>query len=153
MLSVSPVTLTVPGRPLDLEVRISAPVTGTDLPIILFSHGHGGAYGLSSLDGYLPLSKVWAARGFVVIQPNHLSAPRLSHRVKDEPGAPHFWRSRTEDMSNIIDRLDEIEQAVPQLAGRMNPSKIAIAGRIPRAPSPANSCWAPRSPTPTLGKK
>lgn len=128
VLSVSPVTLTVPGRPLDLEVRVSAPVTGTDLPIILFSHGHGGAYGLSSLDGYLPLAKVWAARGFVVIQPNHLSAPRLSRRVENEPGAPLFWRSRTEDMSNIIDRLDEIEQAVPQLAGRMNRSKIAIAG-------------------------
>jgi hypothetical protein len=34
VMSVSPVTLTVPGRPLDLEVRVSAPVTGTDLPIV-----------------------------------------------------------------------------------------------------------------------
>ncbi|WP_410677207.1 alpha/beta hydrolase family protein [Amycolatopsis sp. cmx-4-68] len=128
VLSVSPVTLTVPGRPLDLEVRVSAPVTGTDLPVILFSHGHGGAYGLSSLDGYLPLAKVWAARGFVVIQPNHLSAPRLSHQVADQLGAPLFWRSRTEDMSNILDRLDEIEQAVPQIAGRIDRSRIAVAG-------------------------
>ncbi|WP_327686387.1 alpha/beta hydrolase family protein [Streptomyces sp. NBC_00467] len=128
VMSVSPVTLTVPGRPLDLEVRVSAPMTGTDLPMILFSHGHGGAYGLSSLDGYLPLAKVWAARGFVVIQPNHLSAPRLSHQVADQPGAPLFWRSRAEDMSNILDRLDEIEQAVPQLAGRIDRNKIAVAG-------------------------
>ncbi|MEV0248059.1 chlorophyllase [Nocardia sp. NPDC050712] len=126
--SVSPVRLSVPGRPLDLEVRVSAPVTGTDLPIILFSHGHGGAYGLSSLDGYLPLAKVWAAHGFVVIQPNHLSAPRLSHQVADEPGAPLFWRSRIQDMSVILDRLDEIEQAVPQLAGRMDRGKVAVAG-------------------------
>ena len=77
VMSVSPLTLSVPGRPVDLEVRVSAPLTGTDLPIILFSHGHGGAYGLSSLDGYLPLAKVWAARGFIVIQPNHLSSPKI----------------------------------------------------------------------------
>lgn len=128
VISVSPVTLSVPGRPLHLEVRVSAPMTGTDLPIILLSHGHGGAYGLSSLDGYLPLAKVWAARGFVVIQPNHLSAPRLGRLVGDRPEAPLFWRSRAEDMSSILDRLDEIEQAVPQLAGRMNRSKVAVAG-------------------------
>ncbi|MFF3215901.1 alpha/beta hydrolase family protein [Streptomyces sp. NPDC002886] len=128
VMSVSPVALTVPGRPLDLEVRISAPMTGTDLPVILFSHGQGGAYGLSSLDGYLPLAKVWAARGFVVIQPNHLSAPRLSHQVADEPGAPFFWASRTQDMLSILDRLDEIERAVPGLAGRVDHTKIAVAG-------------------------
>lgn len=128
VMSVSPVTLTVPGRPIGLDVRVSAPMTGTGLPIILLSHGHGGAYGLSSLDGYLPLAKVWAARGFVVIQPNHLSAPRLGHQIADEPGAPIFWRSRVADMTGILDRLDEIEQAVPQLAGRTDRSKIAVAG-------------------------
>lgn len=128
VISVSPVTLAVPGRPLDLEVRVSAPLTGTDLAVILLSHGHGGAYGQSSLDGYLPLAKVWAARGFVVIQPNHLSAPRLSHLVGDRPEAPLFWRSRAEDMSSILDRLDEIEQAVPLLAGRIDRSKVAVAG-------------------------
>jgi len=128
VMSVSPVTLTVPGRPLDLELRVSAPVTGDGLPIILFSHGHGGAYGLSSLDGYLPLAKVWAARGFVVIQPNHLSAPRLRRQVADQPGAPLFWRSRAQDMSAVLDRLDEIAQAVPQLAGRMDRSRVAVAG-------------------------
>ncbi|UCA50526.1 chlorophyllase [Streptomyces sp. WA6-1-16] len=128
VLSVSPVTLPVPGRPLDLDVRVSAPLTGADLPVILFSHGHGAAYGLSSLDGYLPLAKVWAARGFVVIQPNHLSAPRLKNLVGDRPEAPLFLRSRAEDMVTVLHRLDEIEQAVPQLAGRMDRSKVAVAG-------------------------
>ncbi|WNI20447.1 chlorophyllase [Streptomyces sp. ITFR-16] len=128
VISVSPVTLSVPGRPLDLDVRVSAPMTGAGLPVILLSHGHGGAYGLSSLDGYLPLAKVWAARGFVVIQPNHLSAPRLGNLVGDRPEAPLFWRSRAEDMSAVLDRLDEIEQAVPQLAGRIDRTKVAVAG-------------------------
>lgn len=128
VMSVNPVTLSVPGRPLNLQVRVSAPMTGTNLPVVLLSHGHGAAYGLSSSDGYLPLAKVWAAHGFVVIQPNHLSAPMLSHQTEDLPGAPYFWRSRTQDMSAVIDRLDEIEQAVPQLAGRVDHSRIAVAG-------------------------
>ena len=67
MLSVSPLTLTVPGRPLDLEVRVSAPLTGTDLPVILLlARPWRGRYGLSSLGRLPPLAKVWAARGFVV---------------------------------------------------------------------------------------
>ena len=41
VLSVSPVVLPVPGRAVDLQVRVSAPVTGSELPILLLSHGHG----------------------------------------------------------------------------------------------------------------
>ena len=41
VVSVSPVVLPVPGRPVDLQARVSAPVTGSELPIILLSHGHG----------------------------------------------------------------------------------------------------------------
>jgi hypothetical protein len=35
------VVVPVPGRPIDLSVSVSAPVTGTGLPVIVFSHGHG----------------------------------------------------------------------------------------------------------------
>lgn len=54
VLSVSPVVLTAPGRAVDLEIRVSAPVTGSDLPVILLSHGHGPSNNLSSLHGYAP---------------------------------------------------------------------------------------------------
>lgn len=40
-VSVSPVTLSAPDRGLPLELRITAPAGGRDLPIILLSHGHG----------------------------------------------------------------------------------------------------------------
>ena len=33
--------LPAPGRAVDLQVRVSAPVTGSELPILLLSHGHG----------------------------------------------------------------------------------------------------------------
>jgi predicted dienelactone hydrolase len=128
VLSYSPVVLSVPGRPVDLQVRVSAPATGTDLPVILLSHGHGPSNNLSSLNGYAPLANFWAAHGFAVIQPTHLSSRTLSHMLADAPGAPFFWRSRAEDMAHILDRLDVIEAAVPQLAGRIDHGKVAVAG-------------------------
>lgn len=51
VLSFAPVVLPVPGRPADLRIRVSAPATGGDLPVILLSHGHGGALNLASLNG------------------------------------------------------------------------------------------------------
>ncbi|MDQ0793223.1 chlorophyllase [Streptomyces sp. B1I3] len=125
--SVAPVVLPVPGRPVDLEMRVSAPVTGTGLPVVLLSHGQGYSHHLSSLNGYAPLADFWAAHGFVVIQPTHLSSTTLSLDA-DTPGAPLYWRSRAEDMRHILDRLDVIEAAVPQLIGRLDPGKVAVAG-------------------------
>ncbi|WP_280890174.1 chlorophyllase [Streptomyces sp. LBL] len=128
VLSFSPVVLSVPGRPVDLEVRVTAPETGTDLPVILLSHGQGPSNNLSSLNGYAPLVNFWAAQGFAVIQPTHLTSRTLSHLVADAPGAPFFWRSRAEDMTHLLDRLDVIEKAVPLLAGRIDHTKVAVAG-------------------------
>ncbi|MER7488943.1 chlorophyllase [Streptomyces sp. NPDC126497] len=128
VLSFGPVVLSVPGRPVDLQVRVSAPATGTGLAVILLSHGQGPSNHLSSLHGYAPLVDFWAAHGFVVVQPTHLTSRTLSHLVADAPGAPFFWRSRSEDMSHILDRLDVIEKAVPLLSGRIDPTKVAVAG-------------------------
>jgi predicted dienelactone hydrolase len=128
VLSYSPVIQSVPGRPVDLQIRVSAPATGSGLPVILLSHGHGGSNNLSSMNGYAPIANLWAAAGFVVIQPTHLSSRTLSHQLADTPGAPFFWRSRTEDMSHILNRLDEIVNTLPQLAERIDHDKIAVAG-------------------------
>ena len=127
VLSVSPVVLPAPDRAVDLEMRVSAPVTGSDLPVILLSHGQGYSNHLSSLHGYAPLANFWAARGFVVIQPTHLSSRTLSLDPAT-PGAPLFWRSRAEDMRRILDRLDVIESLVPQLSGRLDHGSVAVAG-------------------------
>ncbi|MFF3658639.1 alpha/beta hydrolase family protein [Streptomyces olivochromogenes] len=127
VLSVSPVVLPAPGRAVDLEVRVSAPVAGSDLPVILLSHGQGYSNHLSSLNGYAPLANFWAAHGFVVIQPTHLSSSTLS-LDPGTPGGPLHWRSRAEDMTRILDRLDVIEAAVPQLLGRLDHDKVAVAG-------------------------
>ncbi|MEU1375054.1 chlorophyllase [Streptomyces triculaminicus] len=127
VLSVGPVVLPAPDRAVDLQVRVSAPVTGSELPVILLSHGLGFSNNLSSLNGYAPLANFWAAHGFVVIQPTHLDSRTLSLDPV-MPGAPAHWRSRAEDMKRILDQLDVIEAAVPQLLGRVDRSKVAVAG-------------------------
>ena len=127
VFSISPVVLPAPGRAVDLQMRVSAPVTGSELPIILLSHGHGFSNNLSSLNGYAPLANLYAAHGFVVIQPTHLSSRTLSLNP-DDPEAPLYWRSRAQDMTRILDQLEAIEGAVPELLGRVDRSKVAVVG-------------------------
>lgn len=122
IVSVKPVVLPAPGRGEDLRVRVSAPVTGRELPIVVFSHGAG-----SSLDGYGPLADFWAAHGFVVIQPTHLDS-RTVGLTRDDPRTPRIWRFRVEDLKRILDQLDLLETAVPGLGGRLDRSRIAASG-------------------------
>lgn len=129
VVSVSPIVIPAPGRAVPLQVRVSAPATGRDLPIVLLSHGHGSSNHLSSLNGYGPLASYWAARGFVVIQPTHLSSASLRGVVDPNgPEGPLFWRSRAEDMTRILDALDAVEEAVPGLRGRLDGGRVAVAG-------------------------
>jgi dienelactone hydrolase len=128
IVAFSPLTLEVPERLVPLELKVSAPVTGTDLPVIVLSHGHGGANHLSSLRGYGPVVDFWAAHGFVVIQPTHLDSTVLGLRGTDLPDAPLFWRNRATDIRTIVDRLAEIEASVPGLGGRVDRERIAAVG-------------------------
>jgi predicted dienelactone hydrolase len=127
-MSIHPIVLSVPGRAVELQLRVSAPVTGNDLPILLLSHGHGPSNYVSSLHGYAPLANYYAARGFLVIQPTHLDSKTLPFRTANHADAPLFWRSRAEDMKHILDQLDTIERAVPALAGRLSRSQVAVIG-------------------------
>ncbi len=127
IVSFSPVVLSVPGRQVDLQLKVSAPATGSDLPIILFSHGHGQSTFLSSLRGYGPLVDFYAAQGFVVIQPTHQDSKALGLDPNGPEGAL-FWRSRAEDMHFILNHLDQIEATVPGLSGRLDRSRIAAVG-------------------------
>lgn len=128
VLTYTPVVLPVPGRPVDLSLRVSAPASGEDLPIVLLSHGHGPSNYVSSLYGYAPIVDYYAAHGFVVVQPTHLDSATLGLRDAEHPEAPLYWRSRVEDMTFILDHLDDVEAAVPQLAGRLDRDKVAVVG-------------------------
>ncbi|KAJ6555408.1 hypothetical protein DFH09DRAFT_1165318 [Mycena vulgaris] len=111
VLSFSPVVLPALGRPVELQLRVPVPSVGAALPIILLSHGHGASNSISSLEGYAPLYEFWAAHGFAT-----------------PAGQDLFWQARAEDMVRILDNLDAVEAAVPGLQGRLDRTRVAVAG-------------------------
>ncbi|TPP05073.1 alpha/beta fold hydrolase [Rhizobium glycinendophyticum] len=122
VLSLRSIRLAAPERGDDLRVRVSAPIQGAALPVIVFSHGFG-----SSMDAYGPLVDYWAAEGFVVVQPTHLDSRRLA-LAQDDLRRRDFWRHRVADLTNVIDHLATICASVPGLAGRVDLECIAVAG-------------------------
>jgi predicted dienelactone hydrolase len=126
-LSISPITLTIEGRETPLELRITLPVSGDNIPIILLSHGHGPSSYLPSKDGYAPLVNYYAEQGFAVIQPTHASS-RVGGLDNTHPDAPLFLNERAIEMKTILDSLAQIERDIACLSGRLDKERIAIVG-------------------------
>lgn len=122
IISVKPVVLPAPDRGDDLQVRVSAPITGSDLPIVVLAHGFGG-----SMTYYDPLVNHWAANGFVVVQPTFLDSRTLGLTPED-PRYPDISRFRVQDVQRVLDELETLLAAVPGLAGRATLDRIAVAG-------------------------
>lgn len=72
-MSVSPILVEAPDRLMDMELRVSAPLVGENLPIILISHGVGRANLLSSYRGYDLLIEHFAPNGFLLNIHNKIS--------------------------------------------------------------------------------
>ena len=120
--SLAPVSISAPGRSIDIELRVSAPVSGEKLPVILFAHGFG-----SSMDGYAPLVHYWASHGFVVLQPTFLDSRRLGIAQTD-PRWDSIWKVRVQDMKRVLDELATVESSIPWLKGRVDHDRIAAVG-------------------------
>lgn len=127
IFSFSPIVLPVPGRHVNLEMKVTAPSTGDNLPVILLSHGHGNSNFLSSYRGYGPMVDFFASNGFVVIQPTHQNSKALK-LSPSLPEAPLFWSSRANDMKSILDNIDTIISEVPGLSGRVDKTKVSAIG-------------------------
>ncbi|MCS7476873.1 S9 family peptidase [Umezawaea endophytica] len=122
ILAAKPVTLSAPNRGDDLAVRISAPATGTDLPLLVLAHGFSLA-----MDSYDPLVDHWAANGFIVIQPTFLDSAALGLTPAD-PRYASIWSTRVDDVELVIDHLDEVVAAIPGLPERVDRDRLAVAG-------------------------
>jgi predicted dienelactone hydrolase len=108
-------------RTKSLPTRVTYPLVGKDLPVVLFSHG---AY--SSKDLYAPIADAWARAGFVVIQPTHMDSVSLG--VARGTSNPAFWPERLADMRFLLSSLKSLAQKIPALAGRVDGTRVAATG-------------------------
>lgn len=122
LIAVKPVVVPTVDRGIDLQVKVTAPADGNNLPVIVFSHGNAW-----SMDGYEPLVDRWAAAGFVVVQPTHLDSRR--HGIGfDDPRFATVWRVRIADLHAVLDGLGDILDQVSGLPARVDRDRVAVAG-------------------------
>ncbi|MEW1891117.1 MULTISPECIES: chlorophyllase [unclassified Streptomyces] len=121
-VAIKPITVPTSGRAVPLQVKVTAPAEGRDLPVIVFSHGNAW-----SMDGYEPLVDRWAAAGFVVVQPTHLDSRRNTIPF-DDPRFGTIWRVRIDDLHAVLDHLDTILAEAGDLIDRADPRSVALVG-------------------------
>src|SRR5215510_9540219 len=119
----------------DLPIRILAPKSGGQFPVIVFSHGAGG-----SGQNYSPLTQHWASYGYVVIQPTHDDSIAL-RREKGEPlpSGPREliqeyrfnyedWINRVDDIRLVLNSLVNLQQQVPELRNKIDQRRVGVGG-------------------------
>lgn len=116
-----------------IPIRVWLPETRAPVPMILFSHGLGGAR-----DGNAYLGRHWSARGYCVVFLQHagsdeavwrdLPFPERLPALKAAVNLPNTL-ARYRDVPVVIDRLEAWNgEAGGPLAGRLDPAHIGIAG-------------------------
>jgi dienelactone hydrolase len=126
------IVLTDSSRNRDLPVRVVYPQGPGPFPVIVFSHGGGGAS--RTFDG---LARFWASHWFAVLLPSHADAaaagaPDPATQSAREPAADasadaKVWESRVRDLQFVAAATLAIEGKVPGL--RLDESRVGVGGQ------------------------
>ncbi|HTC66684.1 MAG TPA: hypothetical protein VK685_06095 [Candidatus Acidoferrum sp.] len=118
----------------DVRVRIFYPVMASKYPVIIFSHGAGGSDTCCE-----SLTRHWATYGYITLQPIHEDSVAQRRSNGDENGHfpqavrealknPALWESRPRDISFLLDSLAGLQKRVAGLNGKVDASRIGVAG-------------------------
>ena len=118
----------------DVRVRMFYPVIAGKYPVIVFSHGAGGSDTCCE-----SLTRHWATYGYITVQPVHDDSvvqrrsdgdenARFPQAVRDALKNPTLWESRPRDISFILDSLAGLQKRVAGLSGKIDPSRVGVAG-------------------------
>jgi predicted dienelactone hydrolase len=102
----------------DIRITIEYPTRGGSHPLIVVSHGSG-----LSNRSYPGLTSHWASYGYVVI--------RVSHADNDtniDAMTTALWRDRVRDVTFTLDSLTSLAERYPELQGKIDATKIGVAG-------------------------
>ncbi|MBX9769972.1 MAG: acetylxylan esterase [Candidatus Obscuribacterales bacterium] len=131
--SIEALSLYDAQRGKEIQARIYYPEDSGSHPAIVFSHGAG-----ASRNEYLALTHTWASHGFVVIQPTHGDSILLQEDLGHKANLPTIiatarkdykgWIDRCRDLSFVIDSLETLNNEHPLLKGKIDQSRIGIAG-------------------------
>ena len=105
------------ARGKDVPVNAWVPDGDGPFPVIIFSHGAGGAG-----SNEFPVTRHWATHGYVVVQPTHADSRSLNggelKRTDDGPA------QRALDVKFVIDSLEKVED----FKGKLDLKRIGVGG-------------------------
>ena len=123
------------ARRRDVPVKIYLPKTGQGpLPVVIFSHGLGG-----TREGYEYLGRHWASHGYVSVHLQHIGSDdsvwkgqarpldALRESLKGPAQAANVI-NRPADVKFAIDRLEKLNRQPGPLKGRLDLTRIGMAG-------------------------
>lgn len=126
---VQELTLDDSSRDRDIPLRVYAPERGERLPLVLFSHGMGEAR-----DSYEYIGRALAESGYVTIHLTHHGSDRELLETKGwlaivkATRDPENWKNRPRDVASVLDELEKPEGAMREIAARIDPERVAVAG-------------------------
>jgi len=121
-----------PRRSRRVPAKLYYPETGPGpFALIIFSHGLGG-----SRENYAYLGRHWASAGYVAVHVQHLGSDEAVWRESQQPlqalqrAAANLQNAldRPRDISFAIDQMEHMHRQEGPLAGRLDLSRIGVAG-------------------------
>jgi len=126
VLTIERTLLRDAARNKEIPLKIYYPDAPGPFPVIVFSHG-----ALASKDGYFTLGRFWASHGYVCIHPSHsdsIADSGFRGTLRQAISDPQGWENRPKDISFILDSLPRVSSFAPQLAGKLDLSRIGVGG-------------------------
>ena len=134
VLEVAGLVLHDDKRNKDVRVRIFYPVIARKYPVIIFSHGAGGSDTCCE-----SLTHHWATYGYITLQPIQVDSvvqrrssgdenAQFPQAVREALKNPALWEDRPRDISFLLDSLPGLQKRVAGLNGKIDTSRIGVAG-------------------------
>lgn len=108
-----------------LDLTIEYPTRAGSYPVIVFSAGFG-----PPSRTYVSLSSYLASHGYVVIKVGHPETrPEVTELAEVWKGqGPEQWKNRAQDLSFVIDSLDNLQKQFPELSGKVDAARVGVSG-------------------------